>query len=34
MEKYERAAAEFDGPGFARLLDDAAAGGPGTTMTQ
>jgi hypothetical protein len=33
MEKYERAAAEFDGPAFARLLDEAAAGGPGTTMT-
>jgi thiamine kinase-like enzyme len=33
MEKYERAAAEFDGPAFARLLDDAAAGGPDTTMT-
>ena len=33
MEKYERAAAEFDGPAFARLLDDAAAGGPDITMT-
>jgi thiamine kinase-like enzyme len=32
MEKYERAAAEFDGPAFARLLDDAAAGGPAITM--
>jgi thiamine kinase-like enzyme len=32
MEKYERAAAEFDGPAFARLLDDAAAGGPDTTI--
>jgi thiamine kinase-like enzyme len=33
MEKYERAAAEFDGPAFTRLLDDAAAGGPDTTMS-
>jgi thiamine kinase-like enzyme len=32
MEKYERAAAEFDGPAFARLLDDAAASGPGLTI--
>lgn len=27
MQRYERAVAEFDGPGFSRLLDDAASPG-------
>ncbi len=27
MEKYDRAVAEFDGPAFGRLLEDAASSG-------